>query len=382
VIIKHFVPVTPNAGDTLISIKSRDLIREVVPDADIITLPAPLTKGKIDLFKKPDIIVIGGGPLYGSYHLDTFPGKVEIPTYLLGIGMMFNKREKISLEERLKRFRDSLVNIRLASTREMNTQYRLKRIGVDSRMVGCPVMHIARDTMWKNLKPISKKHDTLLFNFRDVYIDAKLALDDSKALVIANELGFQNSLLVSHTYEAALQVPRPIGASWMQQTSLDVFARILRVLKRLSSFRCIGNHIHPVIHRLLGSSLYDLFAHPLGLRFYDAYSYPLLYRWASLLVTYQLHAAIAAAAVGTPFLHVFVEESNRVRDMIETYDPNMKLHIPTGNSTLENIKAKAMLILEDPDPLREYRKRVDTAFEEWELFKKDMINDLNSLGLS
>jgi len=79
-----------------------------------------------------------------------------------------------------------------------------------------------------------------------------------------------------------------------------------------------------------------------------------------------------AAAVGTPFLHIWRKESDRTRDMIATYDPEQRLHLENADShTIDDVVKKAKQILENPEySMQPYLSRASKAFDEWEEFKK------------
>jgi len=307
--IKHFVPVTPNAGDSLISLKSRDLLREIIPDANIMTFPAPLTEFKINAFFKPDIIVIGGGPLFASYHLDQFPGRIDIPTYILGLGTMARAFEGDQIRIRLNRFFDSLHNLRLVSTRENATKDRFERLGVQAVNIGCPVMHIGREPRWRQRPPTAQNRDILLINYRDLYIPKELKITPQNAGEIARKLNYNNAMIIAHSYNTAID--RTKGITEEQADSLNHF---LELRKKFNEYLSEKEETHPVVKNILAYAP-NFFVDTLGLSYYDPLSFLPLYHNASFNISYQLHSCIAAAATGTPFLHLYIEESSRTRDM-------------------------------------------------------------------
>lgn len=380
--VKHFSATTANAGEAMIAVKSRDLIREVIPNADIMSLPLPVTQENVELFGVPDIIVLGGGATFASWALADFPSTLDLPVYLLGIGAKVEEHRSEQHQRRLDKFASISKNIRLASTREYATSKRLEQFGIKSRVIGCPVMHLARGTGWARNDISHRDRETLVFAYRDIYIPERLYLNEAKALDIAKKLGFNNAIIVAQSYvkEMAPLYPLDRPVTGLQRQTLKIFTALRITARAVINIPPFKKYIHPMIGNELDTSTIKYTIRP-GMKFYEPYAYPLIYQNARLLISSHIHASLMAAAVGTPFLHVFIEESNRCRDMIETYDPDLDLHIAANASNFEDIITKARSILENPDPLANYNKRVNQAFAQWELFKEEMRRDLKRLGL-
>lgn len=382
--VKFFKITAPNAGGAMVHIKGRDLIREIIPDAEIINLSTPITEEKISLLGTPDIIVIGG--IISDSFLMNFPSNIDIPVYALGITIPdYSSTVSDDLASRFERFIGGLKNLRLFSARDNATKDRLEKLGVQAKVIGDPVMHLSRETHWAK-KPLSERNrDTLIINYRDMFIPESLLLDEQKAHDVAKRIGLRKALVVAQEYEKPLlqdwrvDMLKPINK--VQRLTLRMYESA-RILSRALIIRLpLKKVIHPIIINSLKYSPQVLRVKRLGMKFYDPYAYPLLFQNVPLVITYQLHSSIIAGAVGTPFLHVFTEESTRTRNMIDTYDPNLELHIPAKSSNLDSVILKARLILENPNALVDYNKRVNQAFKEWEVFKKEMSDDLIKLGL-
>lgn len=382
--VKFFKITAPNAGGAMVHIKGRDLIREMIPDADIINLSTPITEEKIRLLGTPDIIVVGG--IISDSFLLNFPANIDIPVYALGITIPdYSSTISDDLAYRFEQFIGGLKNLRLFSARDNATRNRLEKLGVKARVIGDPVMHLSREAQWAR-KPISERdRDTLIINYRDMFIPESLLLDEPKALDMARRMGLGKALIVAQEYERPLlqdwrvDMGKPITRS--QLFTLGMFERARTFAKTLTTRSPLNKWVHPLIASTLRYSPKEVMVKRYGMKFYDPYAYPLLFQNAPLVITYQLHSSIIAGAVGTPFLHVFTEESTRTRDMIDTYDPGLELHLPAKSSNPDSIISKARSILENPDPLANYNKRVNRAFKEWGVFKKEMRDDLVKLGL-
>ncbi len=382
--VKFYKITAPNAGGAMVHIKGRDLIREIIPHAEIMNLSTPITEENIGLLGKPDIIVVGG--IISVSFLLNLPANIDIPVYALGITTPdYSSTIGVDLTSKFEQFIKSLKSLRLFSARDNVTQNRLEKLGVKARVIGDPVMHLSREDQWAR-KPLSERdRETLIINYRDMFIPDDLLLDESKAQHMAERIGLRKALIVAQEYERPLLQDWRVGMdkpiTGTQRFTWRMFERARTLSEALIRRSPLKNWVHPLITSALKYSPRAVVVKRYGMKFYDPYAYPLLFQNAPLVITYQLHSSILAGAVGTPFLHVFTEESTRTRDMIDTYDPDMELHLPAKSANLDTVISKARSILENPDPLANYNKRVEQAFKEWEIFKKEMRDDLVKLGL-
>jgi hypothetical protein len=114
-LIKHFIGSTPNLGDTAIAAATRQLLFQMFPGSEILTLRvnrgyynagnhfvdfpsispeqdalSGINSSTTFLGGKPDLIVIGGGPLWGSVEHTQFrmdPASLgDTPVMFLGVG--------------------------------------------------------------------------------------------------------------------------------------------------------------------------------------------------------------------------------------------------------------------------------------------------------
>jgi len=65
--------------------------------------------------------------------------------------------------------------------------------------------------------------------------------------------------------------------------------------------------------------------------------------------------------------------------MLETYDPDLELHLSVNNTTFDQVVEKSKSILEQPEPLNNYQKRVAESFRNWLAFKKAFKKDLETI---
>lgn len=137
-----------NSGDFLIRERASNLLTNLRPDRELVTLPSwePLDD-KLDLINNSKGVVIMGGPAISEHiYPHGFPlvknlDQIKVPVHLLGVGSYIFPLSRISTYQFSEESLSFFKKCKSISTRDVVTKEVLERNGIKGAVVtGCPAM--------------------------------------------------------------------------------------------------------------------------------------------------------------------------------------------------------------------------------------------------
>lgn len=351
--IFHYMPKGPNVGDSLIDRATKKILQSIFPYADIFSFRShthasfytrTVNLGAADgmagirhehtgIFGKPDLIVIGGAPVWGSSSQMFFEAggfqESKIPMVFLGVGTK-HYRNRDSAHQRRKLFFESIAPVKnliiAASARDEPTRLDMEKFGLRAYMTGCPVAHyIARQFRW------NEDSKYFLISFRSANIPERIRVSLPFVQELERVLNAK-AIIVFHAYpEVALAKKLSARASFFRKT------------------------IRPVNYVVE----------------YNPDNLVPLYSNAKFVLAYRLHGALLSATCGTPFLHINTD--GRGDDFTATFDQNNISTINgVGNNgcSADDILKRIKNIVSMRHSYSDYKEKFTQAQENLKAFKE------------
>lgn len=304
-IIHHYFPNTKNSGDYFVRDGIRKLIRQRIPDAEFVDIPANAAR---DLFpeyglhgrlldktnKEADLVIIGGsnlykGPTYGwdwgvSTDIDSI-NRLEKPLILMGIGA--GGKQKMQMQSLSSKIRSIFGMQNAGSSRNINplsikaqeeilllnkksiassvrdnlTYDFLQSIGVKNHILtGCPAMYIGEEKM------SAPKSNRVIITF--------------PPLKFINKIKVKNEVIESFFETIKTAKKEGLSVEVVCHDDLD-----LPVAKEIFS----GKNSLPIFYSENWSEHQEIF------------------RNAGFVVAYRLHSAILSCGMGVPFALILLD---------------------------------------------------------------------------
>jgi len=210
------MPKGPNVGDTIIDLSVKKILYSIFPEANIFSFRSHkhaafysglitigqrdrlsgINKDSIDFFKKPDLIVVGGAPTWGTSSLvDINPIdiiKAKIPIAFIGAGSKYypNPSNRLSFMTNIEKIKDQII---ISSARDGATYESMNNHGLNSYMTGCPVKHY----IGKRIR--RKDSDYFIISYRQSKDLRKIRIDQRFIKKLEEVIGAKH-LIVFHDY--------------------------------------------------------------------------------------------------------------------------------------------------------------------------------------
>jgi len=337
---------------------------------------------------KPDLIVIGGGPLWGSAEHTRFqknPGYTdETPVMFLGVGTRSDLSHPTGPNaDDLAAFHawiDEVGGSRFtpSSARDQATSTEMDSHGIRTYMTGCPVLHYVGEDIQR------RDSDYFLITYRHVLgIDPMLRDRASTWLRKTDTQRMFPFKMVARSKRPLRRMMASLPFTSQFHANPTINKRIdptvvlnFDLIKRLED--ALGAKHVVMVHDYRDVSTLSEVAQGNHLNFvfhYDLESATSIYRHAKFVLTYRLHGELLAATTGTPFFHAMIDR--RGGDHATTFDPQMRHHEwiknLSGSTILQRVRSSAA----DPDDgFAEYNANVETARMRLNEFRDDARRSL------
>ena len=338
-IIKHYMPKGPNVGDTIIDLSVKKILYSIFPEANIFSFRSHkhaafysglitigqrdrlsgINKDSIDFFKKPDLIVVGGAPTWGTSSLvDINPIdiiKAKIPIAFIGAGSKYypNPSNRLSFMTNIEKIKDQII---ISSARDGATYESMNNHGLNSYMTGCPVMHY----IGKRIR--RKDSDYFIISYRQSKDLRKIRIDQRFIKKLEEVIGAKH-LIVFHDY------------------------------REVHTMNEIKGNLNYIVE-------------------YNPENLIPLYTNAKFVLAYRLHGTLLSTTCGTQYLQV--GNDKRCSDFTKTFDPEEKHNVSHIDLSKDNIieRIKNIILKRGKYDYADYQEKIKEAKNNLEIFKKEL----------